>query len=286
MSDLMQVDDRIDKCQRILESDPNSQIFAALAEAYRRKGETDKAFRICQNGLKVHPSYGSAHLVMAKINLDRGHYDWAEIETKKAMELDGRTRAIELLLAEVHIYKGDFTQAIRILTRLHDIDPDNTQIRNLLDIAKRIPEEQAQQIRNEGKVESKKESAEPQAKAAPVEEESSTLTTKEVLTGGMAVAGVDGVLFLNSEGLLVDSEWALDMDSEVCGATLGDVSHFLDRELVKSSFGLVERVLIETPKRIFYLVRIKEGLLVFVAKGSENLGGLRMKIESLLVRHQ
>jgi predicted regulator of Ras-like GTPase activity (Roadblock/LC7/MglB family)/lipopolysaccharide biosynthesis regulator YciM len=285
MSDLVQVEERIEKCQRILDSDPNSQIFAALAEAYRRKGETEKAFRICQNGLKVHPSYGSAHLVMAKINLDRGHYDWAEIEVKRAMELDGRTRAIELLLAEVLIYKGEFSQAIRLLSRLYEIDPGNTQIKKLLDIAKRIPEEQVQQMKAEGAVEEPKR-VEPVKEPAPKETEPQTYSTKELLTHGISLAGVDGVLFLNGEGLLVESEWSLETDAELCGATLADVSHFLDRELVKSSFGLVEKILIETPKRIFYLIRISEGLLVFVAKGSENLGGLRMKIESLLARHR
>ena len=91
MTTTVDIQDRISKCQKILETDPNSQIFAALAEAYRRNGDLDKAFRICQNGLKIHPSYGSAHVVMAKINLDRRLYDWAEIEAKKAAELGVQT---------------------------------------------------------------------------------------------------------------------------------------------------------------------------------------------------
>ncbi len=105
MAAFTELDERIEKCQRLLEADPNSQIFAALAEACRKKGDLDLAFRICKNGLKVHNNYGSAHVVMAKINLDRGLYDWAEIEAKRASELDGKTRTIDLLLAEIYIYK-------------------------------------------------------------------------------------------------------------------------------------------------------------------------------------
>ncbi len=105
MTAVVELEDRIEKCQRLLETDPNSQIFAALAEAYRKRGELDKAFRVCQGGLKVHPSYASAHVVMAKINLDRGLYDWAEAEVRKAMDLEGTTRVNELLLAEVQIYQ-------------------------------------------------------------------------------------------------------------------------------------------------------------------------------------
>ncbi|RME27850.1 MAG: hypothetical protein D6800_04560, partial [Candidatus Zixiibacteriota bacterium] len=146
MTATAQLDERIAKCHKILQSDPNSQIFAALAEAYRKKGELDTAFRICQNGLRVHPSYGSAHIVMAKINLDRGLYDWAETEVQKAREIDGNSRAIELLLAEIQIYKGDFQNAIRLLKKLHESDPTNEHIAKLLDIAERIPREQKQTV--------------------------------------------------------------------------------------------------------------------------------------------
>jgi tetratricopeptide (TPR) repeat protein len=118
-----EINDRIEKCQKIMESDPNSQIFAALADAHRKKGELDKAFRICQNGLKIHPSYGAAHLVMAKINMDRGLYDWAEAEIKKAIELDGSSRSIDILLSEILIYKGEFVEAVKLLKKLHQSDP-------------------------------------------------------------------------------------------------------------------------------------------------------------------
>jgi len=142
MATVSELDDRIEKCQRILDSDPNSQIFAALAEAHRKKGDLDLAFRVCKNGLKVHDDYGSAHVVMSKINLDRGQYDWAEIEAKRAADLDGRTRSVELLLSEIYIYKGEFSHAIKLLKELLSRDPENPQIQKLLEIAQKIPEEQ------------------------------------------------------------------------------------------------------------------------------------------------
>ena len=64
MVDLVEIEDRISKCNKLLDANPNSQIFAALAEAYRKKGELDQAFRVCQSGLRIHPNYGSAHMVM------------------------------------------------------------------------------------------------------------------------------------------------------------------------------------------------------------------------------
>ena len=44
MVDRSDIDERIEKCNKILDENPSSQIFAALAEAYRKKGDLEKAF--------------------------------------------------------------------------------------------------------------------------------------------------------------------------------------------------------------------------------------------------
>ncbi len=281
------LDERVEKCQKILDEAPNSQIFAALADAYRKKGELEKAFRICQNGLRIHPSYGTAHVIMAKINLDRGLYDWAEIEADKAAEIDGRTRSTELLLAEIHIYKGEFNAAIKLLERLHQSEPDHPQIKKLLGIARRLPQEQAALVGGLG-------SPEQPAKGITIQPKSETipakvavkLSAKEVLEGSIAIPGVNGVLFINPEGLVVESEWALKMDPNACSAAMGEIDQELGRELLKSSLGRVRRVLIETVGPTFYLVRVTNGIFLVAANSSANLGTLRMKIENLLTKYQ
>lgn len=286
MVNTLEIDERIDKCQKILEIDPNSQIFAALSEAYRKKGELEKAFRICQNGLKIHPSYASAHVVMAKVNLDRGLYDWAEVETQKAIDIGGRTRAIELLLSEIYIYKGEFNRAITLLKKLNQTDPDNSQIKKLLEIARKIPEEQTiiTSTTETSNKNDNKEEINPLPSKRP--ELPKTLGIKEVLEKGIKIPGVDGALFINFEGLLVEKEWTLVLDSTLCGATLGDIGNLMNNELVKSPFGNFITVLIETDEKTFYLNRVNNGIFLFVANESANLGTLRMKIENLLVMYQ
>ena len=250
MTVTVEIDDRIAKCRKIMEQDPNSQIFAALAEAFRRKGDLDQAFRICQNGLKIHPSYGSAHIVMAKINLDRGLYDWAEAEIRKAAELDGNSRPVELLLAEIHIYKGEFRNAVKLLKRLHEIDPDNSQIRKLLGIALKLPEEKAMtsSISEEHVISGPSGDTEltPSKEETPV-----ALTTSDVLKQAMTLTGLQGALFANVEGLVVESMWGLDLDVTVCGAAFAEIDSFLTQELLKGSFGKGNTVLVETENKIF-----------------------------------
>ncbi len=291
------IQDRIEKCQKILEVDPNSQIFAALAEALRRKGELDKAFRVCQSGLRLHPNYGSAHIVMAKINLDRGLYDWAEAEVKRAIDIEGNSRTIELLLAEIYIYKGEFAGAVKLLRKLHLGDPNNEQIKRLLDIAQRLPEEHAEQIEpkslRSGRVEirgrhpePKKPLAEEAVTPVPAPKVPTAITSRDLLEQAVELPGIDGALFVNQEGLVVESEWGTRLDATTCAAAMSEVIKLANHELARTTFGPASAVLIEASNAIYYLVRVKDGLFIFYGNGTTNLGTLRMKITSLLDQYR
>jgi len=282
------IEDRIRKCQKILQANPNSQIFAALAEAYRKRGDLDTAFRVCQNGLKMHPTYGPAHIVMAKINLDRGLYDWAEAEVLKARSIEGSSRGIELLLAEIHIYRGEFNNAIKLLKKLNSSDPNNEQIRRLLDIAERLPEEQKALTGQDTPNPQEKISVQEIAVATEniVKDESGPITAAEVIRQALSVSEVHGVLLINNEGLVLESKWSLSMDVTVCGATLAELDLFLTQELVKNSFGKCSTILIETAGTLFYMYRLEAGSFLFVGTDKVNLGTLRMKISALMSRYE
>jgi len=283
-----EINDRIEKCQKIMESDPNSQIFAALADAHRKKGELDKAFRICQNGLKIHPSYGAAHLVMTKINMDRGLYDWAETEIKKAIELDGSSRAIDILLSEILIYKGEFVEAVKLLKKLHQSDPDNKQIKKLLDIARRIPEEQKVMMSpqpgtmigvspaDKGTDDKKRF----EAKAPP------KLSAGDIVRQSLTLPEMHGALFINGEGLVTESEWTLDINNQSCGAIMSEIVLSLTQEMVDNSFGRVNTVLIENSQMIFYLRKVETGIFLFVGDARISLGNMRMKLSGLVDNYQ
>ncbi len=285
-----EITDRIVKCEKILQADPNSQIFAALAEAYRKQGELEKAFHVCQNGLRVHPSYGSAHVVMAKINMDRGLYDWAEAEINKAIEIEGTSRAVELLLAEIHIYRGEFNAAVKLLRKLHQADPRNEQIKKLLDIALRIPQEQALVAQSRSATGPIQLAETPSAKiqrpaVGAVKGQTEQLTAAEVVKLSVQLPDVDGALFFNSEGLVAESEWSATLDSHACAATMTEIGKFLDQELVKHSFGKVSALMIETQVPILYLQRRSGGMFLFVCNAKINLGTLRMRIPALVERY-
>ena len=280
----VEINNRIRRCRKILDTDPNSQIFAALAEAYRKKGDLEEAFRVCQSGLRLHANYGSAHVVMAKINLDRGLFDWAEAEVCKAKEVDGNNRNIELLLAEIHIYKAEYQAAIKLLKKLRLSDPQNQHVQRLLDIAMKIPQEQAEQMGSP--VAESIDQTVIENKSEPVLEEPKPIEidTAEILRQTLSVDHVSGALFVNTEGLVIESEWRTELDVGTCGAVLSEVNKLLNQELMKPSFGRVGSVLIETPLLVFYLIQVTTGMYLVVSDAQVNLGTLRMKMADLIAR--
>ena len=316
MADWSDIDERIAKCLKILDENPSSQIFAALAEAYRKKGDLDKAFRVCQNGLKIHPNYGSAHLVMSKINLDKGMYDWAEAEVEKAVELDGATRTTELLLSEVFIYKGEFNKACRLLERLHHDDPENDQIKRLLDIARKIPLD----TDHSGSIPAIDTGrfATPARQAAPapvrpspaVSRPAPTVTRSEeppfptimpeiqlpdapaaadinfrqMLKSLVSTPGVDGALVSNKDGLVVDAEWNVPGETDLIGALAVDAARHSAAQMRETGYGTLQAMMIETDDRLLYLAAAKGKILTLVCSDTVNLGSLKLKLGNLLPR--
>jgi len=279
MANIAELDDRIAKCNKILEENPNSQIFAALAEAYRKKGEVDKAFRTCQNGLRIHPDYGAGHVVMAKINLDKGMYDWAEMEALRGIELEGSSHAADLLLAEIYIYKGEFARATRLLNKLNIADPQNQNVKKLMDIAAKLPLESAARIENAAKQEPASVS-DKTIRPKPVE----TISMSRLLDILSVIAGVDGVLLINRDGLVAEARWDENVPHDLYGAVVRNIESTIQSQIEIARFGKYENVLLEAGDLIISFLPLGESLLLIKANRHINLGTLRLKLTSLLGR--
>jgi tetratricopeptide (TPR) repeat protein len=132
MINVAELDERIDRCLAILADNPHSQVFAALAEAYRRRGEFGRAFSVCKSGLKHHPDYGPAHVVLAKLYLHQKMLPDALSSLRRAVELDGSTRVTDVLEAEVYLAHGDVDAAQTVIDRLRVTDPGNPSLPDFL----------------------------------------------------------------------------------------------------------------------------------------------------------
>jgi len=137
MITVAELDERIERCLAILSDNPHSQVFAALAEAYRRRGEFGRAFSVVKSGLKHHPKYAPAHVVLAKLYLHQKMLPDAQVALSTAVEIDGPTRATDFLEAELHLASGNLVAAEPIIERLRRSERRNPVVLQLVDKLKK-----------------------------------------------------------------------------------------------------------------------------------------------------
>jgi len=131
MINIVELDERINKCLSVLQENPRSRIFAALAEAYRRRGDLGRAFAVCKNGLRIHPDYGAAYVVIARLYLHQNMIEQAREAIQRAISLDSASRATDLVLAEIEIEVGEYKGARDTLDRLDHLGGRDPAVLNL-----------------------------------------------------------------------------------------------------------------------------------------------------------
>ncbi len=276
--ELLELEERIEKCRRILSDHPDSQIFAALAEAYRKKGELDKAFEACRGGLKNHPDYGAGHLIMAKVNFDREMYSEAEKELLLAIKLDGRTRVTEQLLVQIMIKKGEFKEAKSILEKLLSTDKKNLTLKSLLEEIQKGLKEQ----KKRGVILKPIDTFSPEEeKPQPVEK---NLPYSEALFSLTSLPNLMGALIVGEDGLVRENRLKIDLDQESSGAITAELFREITAGLPKIDYGELQQFLLETDEFIFWTMKLKKYILLLICRGEANLGYLKIRVEQILAR--
>jgi tetratricopeptide (TPR) repeat protein len=79
--------DEIRRLSDDLARDPGSLVFVQLAEALRRQGQLDHAFRIAARGVERHPDNADAHDLLARIAADQGELDRASSAWQTVLRL-------------------------------------------------------------------------------------------------------------------------------------------------------------------------------------------------------
>lgn len=108
----------IKKYEELLTQKPNSQIFAALADAYRKIQLTDKALEIASQGVKNHPHFAAGHVVLGRILWDRGQIEKAQICFENTLELENSHILALQLLAQCHLKLKDPKKALKYFKKV------------------------------------------------------------------------------------------------------------------------------------------------------------------------
>ncbi len=77
----------VERYQNEYEKNPNSRVFAPLAEAYRRMGLIEEALQVCAHGVEVHPQFASGRVAYAKVLLEQDRFDEALKQLDMAIQI-------------------------------------------------------------------------------------------------------------------------------------------------------------------------------------------------------
>ena len=268
MQTTAQLDERISKCEEILSQNSESMIFAALSDAYRKKGDLAKAFHTCTKGLKFHPDYGPGHLVMAKINMERGMYSEAEKELALAVQADGKTRATELLLAQILIKRDQIKHAKKILEKLKTTDPENQVVGELLKTIRQ-----------------KADSGSPDYDMMTVQERwhiEKVVDLKDGMHYLKSLPGVLGALVVEEDGLVLESRLNPHFKKEQIGAIATSITRCVKDRISGIGFGEYEQILIERENLEFWITKFNQKAFVLCCVPQANLGALKRRVGELL----
>ncbi|WP_413942925.1 tetratricopeptide repeat protein [Bdellovibrio sp. HCB-162] len=123
---LMKIDaSTVEKYQMILEKDPNSQVFAPLAEAYREMKMLQEAQKVVTAGVQRHPQFVGGLVTYAKVMRDLGQLPKALEALKRATSLAPENILAHQLLAEVQLASKNPKDALKAFKMVLFLNPNS-----------------------------------------------------------------------------------------------------------------------------------------------------------------
>ncbi len=124
--------DEIRRLSDELARDPSSMAFLPLAEALRRRGQTDVALKVAVRGLERHPHNADAHDLLARIAVDQGDLQRAFDEWDMVLRFAPSHIGARKGMGFVCFQQGRVADAERYLSEAAAGDPDDQTIATAL----------------------------------------------------------------------------------------------------------------------------------------------------------
>lgn len=106
---------------------PRSLVFVALADSYRQEGLPHQALEILEEGLTFHPGLASAVIAKARCLFELKRYAEALAETQAATRTNPQNLKAFKLQAEIYVRLGQRKAAIRALTHVVGLYPQDVE---------------------------------------------------------------------------------------------------------------------------------------------------------------
>ncbi|MDQ3388507.1 MAG: tetratricopeptide repeat protein, partial [Gemmatimonadota bacterium] len=125
--------EEVQKLERYHTENPQGRYFVPLANAYRKLGEIDHAEALLREGLRRHPDYLSARIVLGRCLADRGADSDAIGEFTYVLSIDPQNLIALRTLGDMAGAAGRREEATRWYGELLAVDPRNEDARQALE---------------------------------------------------------------------------------------------------------------------------------------------------------
>jgi tetratricopeptide (TPR) repeat protein len=123
----------LEKLFQRLVNEPDSKVFAPLADSCRKIGHLEEALYFCQDGVARHPEYASGQVVLGKCYFDMGDEENAKTAFQEVLSLDENNLVALKYLGMILVEQGDQRAAMEHFKHILALDPENLEIRSKLE---------------------------------------------------------------------------------------------------------------------------------------------------------
>lgn len=122
----------IEALRQKLGENPESLVFAPLADSLRKSGSLPEALEVCLKGLERHAHYHNARVVLGRIYEDMGKPSEAEAEYQKVLENDPEHFQALTHLGELFLSRKQHQAAIEEFQKALALNPDDEPTQEML----------------------------------------------------------------------------------------------------------------------------------------------------------
>lgn len=102
---------------------PRSRVFAPLAEAFRKLGMHDDAFKILKDGIRNHPNYTLGYIVLAHCYYDQEKYELTYNTLRPIIAQNADNISLQKIFAQACIHLGHMEEALDTFKYLLFMNP-------------------------------------------------------------------------------------------------------------------------------------------------------------------
>ena len=122
----------IEEYNKKLTNNPESLVFVPLAEAYRKRGRLDEAIETCLKGLRLHPTYMSARMVLGRAYMEKAMSEKAVVEFCKVASADTNNIMAHTLLGQLYMQQEKYANAIEAYQKVLSLNPEDGNVQQKL----------------------------------------------------------------------------------------------------------------------------------------------------------